>query len=120
MLLKGDLGAGKTTFAKAIAKYLGVEDVVISPTFNLIKIYKTKHKYFTRLVHVDLYRLDSIGIDQLVELGLQEYIDDIKSLVLIEWPDRLEVKIKDSIQISFNILNDKEREILLPSLNFLI
>ncbi len=112
LLLQGDLGSGKTTFAKAVAQHLGVEDVVTSPTFTLMKVYKTKHKQFDRLVHVDLYRLDSVGVDELVELGLQEFIDDSKSLVLIEWSERLEKKIENSIQIIFDIKKDKEREIV--------
>ncbi len=112
LLLQGDLGSGKTTFAKAVAQHLGVEDVVTSPTFSLMKVYKTKYKQFNRLVHVDLYRLDSVDIDQLVELGLQEFIDDSKSLVLIEWPERLEEDLQDTIQINFKIINNKEREMV--------
>src|ERR1700683_2680478 len=66
--LSGELGAGKTTFTQAVAKALGVEDIVNSPTFVIEKVYNLPEgKGFHRLVHIDAYRLTSNG--ELAALG---------------------------------------------------
>ncbi|MEN0653067.1 MULTISPECIES: tRNA (adenosine(37)-N6)-threonylcarbamoyltransferase complex ATPase subunit type 1 TsaE [Hyphobacterium] len=83
VLLVGDLGAGKTTFARGmIAALAGVDDAP-SPTYTLVQSYETADG--TPLVHADLYRIEDEG--ELGELGLDDAFDD--SIVLIEWPDRL-------------------------------
>jgi len=84
--LKGDLGAGKTTFVQAVAKELGVQEHVTSPTFVLVQVYETKHPVFTRLVHMDAYRLSSETRDT---IGFAEYFNDPRNLILIEWPEYL-------------------------------
>jgi tRNA threonylcarbamoyladenosine biosynthesis protein TsaE len=58
--LYGNLGAGKTSFTQAVARELGVIDIVNSPTFVIEKIYETKHPDFKRLVHIDAYRLETL------------------------------------------------------------
>lgn len=81
VLMRGDLGAGKTTFVRGVVRGLGAEDHVSSPTFVLV------HEYRGRLpvAHIDLYRLPT---DSEVEtIGLEEYLDG-RSVVLVEWPDR--------------------------------
>ena len=79
--LSGDLGAGKTTLARAILAGLGVAEHVPSPSFTLVQAYETQ-----RLVvrHVDLYRLKNAS--ELAELGLEEALED--GAVLVEWPER--------------------------------
>jgi tRNA threonylcarbamoyladenosine biosynthesis protein TsaE len=98
--LMGNLGAGKTVFVKALAEALGVKDNVTSPTFVLMKIYDTKHDIIKKLVHVDCYRLE--GKEDLVDIGLSEYIEDPNTLVVVEWADKIsnlpEQRIKISIQ----------------------
>jgi tRNA threonylcarbamoyladenosine biosynthesis protein TsaE len=90
VLLRGDLGAGKTTFAQGIARGLGVQGAVQSPTFTLIAEYDAPRLGRTgQLIHIDLYRLD--GVAQLDSLGLDEYLDRDDSVVVIEWPDRADV-----------------------------
>lgn len=83
VFLTGNLGAGKTTLSKGIAKGLGVAapDEVSSPTFTLIHEYGDP----VRLYHIDLYRLDEPR--QLMTLGLEE-IFDRNAVVLIEWPEK--------------------------------
>lgn len=82
----GELGAGKTTLAKEVAKQLGVKERVISPTFVIMKIYKTKDKKFKKLVHIDAYRLKNS--QELLTLGWAEIIKDKFNFIIVEWPER--------------------------------
>src|SRR3989338_7673870 len=70
--LVGNLGSGKTTFVKGLAKGLGVKDVITSPTFVLMKIYKAKHKTIKNFVHVDCYRIPGI---ELTAIGLDDFLN---------------------------------------------
>jgi tRNA threonylcarbamoyladenosine biosynthesis protein TsaE len=81
VLLRGELGAGKTTFVRGIARGCGSAALVASPTFQLVRIYPGR----LQLAHVDLYRLEK-G-DELHDLGLDELLD--VGAVVVEWGDRL-------------------------------
>ena len=85
VILRGDLGAGKTTLVKGIVAALGASDPegVTSPTFTLIHEYK---RGVTRVFHVDLYRLGSEA--ELANTGLWEIADAGDALVLVEWGER--------------------------------
>jgi len=86
--LSGELGAGKTAFTKAVARALGVEETVTSPTFVLEKIYLLADEQpFKRLIHIDAYRLEK-GAD-LAPLGFDELMQDTDNLILIEWPEKV-------------------------------
>ncbi len=109
--LSGQLGAGKTTFVQGIARALGVEEKVTSPTFVLEKIYQLEGNPpaggWEHLVHIDAYRLK--GAHELEMLGWQELIADPANLILIEWPERVaEAMPETAIRISFEI-NGEER-----------
>ena len=93
--LEGDLGSGKTVFTKGLASSLGIDEVITSPTFNIIKEYTTGT---VPLYHMDVYRLNG----DISTLGLEEYFHK-GGVVVIEWSDtiqqylpeeRLEIKIK--------------------------
>jgi tRNA threonylcarbamoyladenosine biosynthesis protein TsaE len=84
-LLQGDLGAGKTVFAKGIAAGLDIDPVdVNSPTFTLVNAHAGRLK----LYHLDLYRLGG-SADELYEIGLDEMLNEPNAVVVIEWPERL-------------------------------
>lgn len=103
VLLMGDLGAGKTTMARAMIRAQAGEAVdVPSPTFSLVETYE----FDTPLHHVDLYRLDSP--DQVVELGLDDLID--AGITLIEWPEKAEGLLPSSrLEITIREGADGER-----------
>jgi tRNA threonylcarbamoyladenosine biosynthesis protein TsaE len=79
ILLAGDLGAGKTTFTQGFGRALGVEERIVSPTFNLVRTYNGR----LPLVHADVYRLDHL--QEIVDLGLPEMLED--AVTLVEWGD---------------------------------
>ena len=84
--LSGDLGAGKTTLVQALALALGVKESVSSPTYVIMKSYTIAWGGFTKLVHIDLYRLEKP--EELAALNLEMVFSDPGNLVCIEWPER--------------------------------
>ncbi len=87
LALIGDLGAGKTTLVKGLAKGLGIKQPITSPTFVLLKIYPvTKHKAIKQLVHVDCYRVAGI---ELTKIGLDDYLNRPDCVVAIEWAEKI-------------------------------
>ena len=91
--LEGSLGAGKTTFSKALLKKLGVVDEVISPTFTYVNSYVGKGGI--KIYHFDLYRLSSE--EDFIDLGFDEYLYQDNSLTLIEWPEIVYSLVKEKI-----------------------
>ncbi len=87
--LTGDLGAGKTTFVKGLAKGLDIKEKVLSPTFNILKCYFNKT---LNLYHIDAYRLEDTNKD----IGLEEYIDG-DGVCAIEWPQYIKEYIPSHI-----------------------
>lgn len=82
MLLTGELGAGKTTFVRGLARGIGSAAPVASPTFQLVRIYPGR----VQLAHIDLYRIESSS--ELGDLGLDELL--VEGAVVVEWGDRVE------------------------------
>lgn len=108
--LFGDLGAGKTTFTKACAEVLGIEETVSSPTFVIEKIYKLKNNSFSHLIHIDAYRLEAS--DELLKLGFKEVSENPKNLILIEWPEKVPDALpSDMIKLYFEFIDEKTRQI---------
>ena len=109
--LSGELGAGKTAFTKAVARALGVDEVVSSPTFVLEKLYTLPDgETFKRLIHIDAYRLEK-GSD-LDALQLYELMRDDSNLILLEWPERVAHSLPPVVgKISFTVLPDGARKI---------
>lgn len=94
--LEGDLGAGKTTLARAILRALGITEDVPSPTFTLVQIYETPR---LTVRHYDLYRIEDAS--EMDELGLDDAL--VEGAALIEWPERAERRLPaDRLQIALS------------------
>lgn len=109
--LSGELGAGKTSFTKAVAHALGVEEIVTSPTFVLEKIYLLNEQKFKRLIHIDAYRLEK-GAD-LAPLGFDELMQDAGNIILLEWPEKVADALPSpAVKISIVANPDGSRTVL--------
>ena len=109
--LIGNLGSGKTTFCKGFASGLGLKDEILSPTYSILNEYQVNGK---NLYHFDLYRLKSIN--EFIEIGGLEYLNNQMSISLIECPDLInDITIKNMINIKFEYLSEKERLITVLS-----
>ena len=114
ILLKGDLGAGKTTLAQGILKEIGAEGPFTSPTFVVMKDYKLpKDVFFEKAYHFDCYR---IGTDDLKDLAWEEIVNDKKNLVIVEWPERIESALNDDmLEIAIEILAENRRKFIIKN-----
>ena len=107
--LVGDLGAGKTTFLKGLARGLKVSQHITSPTFVLMKVYPTDKGQIKELVHVDCYRLPAKEFNN---IGLGDYLGRPDTVVAIEWADKLKLKSRQVINVFFRHgKKDNERTI---------
>ncbi|ERL05706.1 hydrolase, P-loop family [Mitsuokella sp. oral taxon 131 str. W9106] len=113
LCLVGDLGAGKTLFVKSLARTLGVEGSVTSPTFNLMHVYDG----ICPIYHFDLYRLKRE--EELDEIGFYEYTEnaqDSEGLVIIEWPDKFPSCMpKDYVEVRIVQTGETERALTFSS-----
>ena len=101
--MEGDLGSGKTLFAKAFAKSMGINDNITSPTFTIIKEYTGEDGF--RLFHMDVYRLNEMKQD----IGIEEYFKK-KGVCIIEWADMIsDILPKKRLDIKIKILDENKR-----------
>lgn len=107
--LVGNLGGGKTTFVKGIARGLGIDLRIISPTFILMRKYKSSKGM---LYHIDVYRLDDNLEEELENLGIKDVWGKKANIVVIEWADKIKHLLPRGItKISFEYLDDDVRKI---------
>ncbi len=103
----GKMGAGKTTFIKAICKALGVKDIVNSPTFTIINEYKSSRGF--PVYHFDFYRINKL--QEAFDIGTEDYFAG-NGLCLIEWPEKIEeILPEDCIKVSITTNPDLSRTI---------
>ncbi len=99
----GEMGAGKTTFIKAICKELGVLHEVTSPSFAIVNEYKTKNN--TIIYHFDLYRIEKLP--ELLDIGFEEYLDS-NAIIFIEWPEIAENLLpKTTVSVGISVVEGK-------------
>jgi tRNA threonylcarbamoyladenosine biosynthesis protein TsaE len=119
LALQGDLGSGKTTFTKKLAKNLGITECITSPTFVIQKVFDVKSETFKKtnqkiiwekFIHIDSYRLDLAK--ELENLGWHDFLNDTKNIIVVEWPERiLEILPKEYFLIKFKHRNETSREV---------
>ncbi len=104
ILLKGDLGTGKTTFTKKLLESLGVKEDVSSPTYTLVNEYKTPEN--SSIFHFDLYRLNKP--EEALDMGWYDYLDS-GNLCLVEWPEILESYLPNEfLLLEINKIDNEE------------
>jgi tRNA threonylcarbamoyladenosine biosynthesis protein TsaE len=109
---EGKMGAGKTTFIKAVCEELGVEDVINSPTFSIINEYRSS-KTGKLIYHFDFYRIQNLK--EAYNIDVEEYFYS-GALCLIEWPEKIrEILPEDAIFVNIAEQADKSRLITLLS-----
>ncbi len=127
--LYGDLGGGKTTFTQGVAKGLGIERRIISPTFIVLRTYKLKTPHFAKasrgkqnskrktttknskfLYHIDLYRIENQN--DIEGLGIEEILKNPENIVVIEWAERLgDLLPKERVDVYFEYISENKRKI---------
>ena len=104
--LNGDLGSGKTVFAKGFASALGIDEVITSPTYNIVKEYYSGEM---PLFHMDVYRLDETD----VMIDFSEYFVK-KGVSIIEWSDMIRDELPDErLEINFKIIGEDTRLVII-------
>lgn len=118
LALSGDLGSGKTTFTKILASELGIDEVVTSPTFVIMKRYEISGeekalkiaKQFSELFHLDAYRIEDI--DEMRVLGFEEILKKPEALICIEWAERIkELLPPQTVSLQFEREGETGRKI---------
>ena len=106
-IISGFLGAGKTTFIKAICEELGVEDVINSPTFAIVNEYRSATGEL--IYHFDFYRINRL--EEAYDFGYEEYFYS-GNLCLVEWPEKIEELLPEEVMtVRIAVGDDEERTI---------
>lgn len=108
--LEGDLGAGKTTFTKALCEELGATSRVQSPTFVIERRYELADQDFNELIHIDAYRLKD-NEDQVLQF--EELKEDQQRIIVVEWPEKMPTlhTLDHFIKLTFEVVSETEREV---------
>ena len=108
ILLEGDLGAGKSELARGVAKGLGVQETVTSPSFTILNVYESGS---VPLYHFDWYRLESE--EELYELGMDEYLGG-DGIAAVEWPEQCPEAVPETfLEIRLEPVGEEERRVTL-------
>ncbi len=113
VLLYGDLGSGKTQFAKGVALALGISEQITSTTFTFMKQYKISQKNLSFFYHIDLYRIEKkMDIET---LGIEDALLDKNGVTLIEWAEKLENVPSGAFVVKFKYEEGDQRSIEINS-----
>ena len=111
----GKMGAGKTTFIKAICEQLGVEDVITSPTFAIVNEYTVNHPYpiASVIYHFDFYRIKKM--EEVYDMGYEDYFYS-GALCFLEWPELIEELLpEDAVKVTIQENEDGTREVVMST-----
>ena len=114
LLLKGQLGAGKTSLVQGLAQACGITEPITSPTFALAQHYTDGNP---PLVHLDLYRLEAPGSADELFLQEEEEAHAMGALMAVEWPERLSLNLAESWRLELTHLRKGRRAQLTPPIN---
>ena len=107
VLLRGDLGAGKTTLVQHALDFLGAEGPFTSPTFVIMKRYAIESEKYDFVYHLDCYR---VGEQDILDLGWEEIVADPRNLVFVEWPEKIwDIISKKHMLIDIKITDKSKR-----------
>ena len=108
VFLEGELGTGKTVFAKGLAAGLGFKDFhqVCSPSYTLVNIYQAKFPIY----HIDLYRLEKDS--EIMDLGWEDYLG--QGVIIVEWAEKVKFNL-DAIRVTFRMGKKDQRKIIISS-----
>ena len=114
--LVGELGAGKTVFTKGLAKGLGINQNVSSPTFNLMRLYEIRtgkaNPDIKKLCHIDAYRVNNEF--EIIDVGAEDFIGQKDTVTVIEWADNIrDILPGRTTIINFKILAGQERQMII-------
>ncbi len=126
LALQGEMGAGKTTFTKSLARILGITESVTSPTFVIQKTFSISNKNlvtenktlaeafsnnsFAQLIHIDSYRLDLSA--ELAHLGWHDLLNQKENLIVVEWPERIaDILPTQYVLLKFTHIDETTREV---------
>jgi tRNA threonylcarbamoyladenosine biosynthesis protein TsaE len=114
LALQGELGAGKTTFTKSLARILGITESVTSPTFVIQKTFVITEAFskniFAQLIHIDSYRLDLSA--ELAHLGWHDLLNQKENLIVVEWPERIvDILPAQYVLLKFTHIDETTREV---------
>lgn len=115
--LSGDLGVGKTVFAKGFAEGIGISDIITSPTFTIMNLYRVDNDSdIKKFVHVDTYRLEKES--ELLDIGIEDYLYEKDTVVLIEWPEKIAslLEKKTIISVLLTQKNNNERYVTIEGI----
>ena len=110
-VFEGDMGAGKTTFIKSVAKALDVKDLVSSPTFSIVNEYDAMGQ---PVYHFDFYRIKNL--QEVYDIGYEEYFYS-GNICLIEWPQNVGELLPDNyVKTEISVVSESERELLITKI----
>lgn len=109
--LSGNLGVGKTTFVQELGKVMGVKEVITSPTFTIMKKYSLENNQYDELVHLDLYRFESVA--ETKPIRLEELFTKPRTIVCVEWPEIINSEIfEPNVSLDIDIGSGEERNVV--------
>ena len=109
ILLNGDLGSGKSVFARGVIRAFGVKKQIPSPTFTIVNEYDTD---FCKLYHFDMYRLEEV--EEAIAIGVDEIFADSESIKLVEWPEKVwQIIPSKVIKVNIEKIDDTKRKIII-------